>query len=77
MDKSEKSKISSIRKLEKVCKYWFLSNLKSGITPHVMGCLPDPVKAEMDYCMKMGVSQNVVESTVDKSWQRVYQQYKK
>lgn len=65
-----------IQKLKEVSEHWFLQGLKNDVTPHVMGCLPDPIETKRQECLRAGIAEERVNATIDAVWQVAYQRHR-
>ena len=64
-----------LQELRKRSERWFLKGLKHGVTPHVMGSLPDLVETNRQKCLRTGVTEEIVNATIDTACQVAYQKH--
>lgn len=46
-----------INSLQKTAEHWFIKGLENDVTPHIMGCLHDPIESKRQECIDMQVFQ--------------------
>lgn len=66
----------SLRELRNTAEHIFLEGLKGGVTPHVMGCLPDDVEDGRRKSMDASIPKKTVDAVVNKAWRSAYRRHR-